>query len=250
MASTLLRLVMILAVAGAVGASGAVFTFYSGFNTPGDTEGWTIHTFGSGPGTGGAAPVQVGTGGYSGGYLQTEDTAGGFLFFTPPSSWSGNLTGGMLGFYLRNENPNNYRESGYTGDPVVWIQSSGGTNLFAFTPDNPTLPGATAQWTANYLDFNSAVWRTGTSASSSIASSAVVNAVLSDVALIGILGDWVPRYGTHPLGCDPSMPFPEAGCVDITGLDEVLLTNIPEPGTLALLGVGLAALLVRRKRSV
>lgn len=228
------RILIAVLMAAAFTAQGAVFYFHSAFDTAGNTEGWTIKTYGYAP-PGGTGPVQVASGGWSGGYLETEDTMDGFLFFIAPGSWSGDLTGGVLSFYLRNENPNNYRDNGYLGDPVVWIQGSGGPDLFAVG-----MPGATSQWTFNSITLDSFPWSLDTGGSIP-ANAAQVQATLSTVTQVGILGDWVAGFygknGTEYFGHD------------ITGLDEVTLTNIPEPGTLALLGAGLAALTLRRKRA-
>jgi len=235
-----LRLMALMTAVAAM-APAAVFNFYSGFNTAGDTEGWTIKTYGYAL-PGGSLPAQVPTGGYSGGYLQTKDQMDGFLFFIAPGTWSGDLYGGTLSFYLRNQNPNNYRDNGYMGDPVVWIQGSGGPDLFAVG-----LPGATSQWTYNSIVLDASFpWALNTSGSNP-ASSAQILATLSSVTQIGILADWVARWDGHPAGC----AYPTGNCEDITGLDEVRLVSaeIPEPGTLGLLGAGLAALWAWRRRA-
>lgn len=236
------KLVLVIMALVAAAAQGAVFNFYSGFNTAGDTEGWTIKTYGYVP-PGGTGPVQVASGGWSGGYLQTEDTMDGFLFFIAPGTWSGNLYGGGLSFYLRNENPGNYTLSP-NPQPVLWV-TDGTTHLFALR--GGTIPGVVGtSWTANSIVLDGSFTNWSTSPSSLVAPApGVVATVLSGVTQIGILADWVWRYGGHPAGCNN--PYGES-CVDITGLDEVTLTNIPEPGTVDLLGAGLAALVMWRRR--
>lgn len=236
------RILIAVLMAAAFTAQGAVFYFHSAFDTAGDTEGWTIKTFGYAP-PGGTGPVQVNSGGMSGGYLETEDTMDGFLFFIAPGTWSGDLTGGVLSFYLRNENPGNY-SLGSSPQPVLWV-TDGTTNLFALR--GGTIPGVLGTgWTPNVITLNESFSNWSTSPSSLVAPGAgVVTTVLSSVTQIGILADWVTRWDGHPAGCNS----PSGSCVDITGLDEVTLTNIPEPGTLGLLGAGLAALALRRKRA-
>lgn len=239
------RVLGVMMVMGAA-ASGAVFNFYSGFNTPGNTEGWTIRTYGYVP-LGGTGPVQVASGGYSGGYLQTEDAMDGFLFFIAPGAWGGDLYGGTLSFYLRNENPGNYYFSTLNPQPVLWV-TDGTTNLFALR--GGTLPGVTGTgWTANsvILDGSFSNWSTNPS-SLAAPGAGVVNTVLSNVTQLGILADWVTRWNGHPAGCNS----PSGSCVDITGLDEVRLYSgeivIPEPGTVGMVLAGLAGLTLWRRR--
>lgn len=238
-----IRLLAVLVMLGAA-APAAVFNFYSGFNTPGDTEGWTIKTYGYVP-PGGTGPVQVAAGGYSGGYLETEDAMDGFLFFMAPGTWSGDLYGGTLSFYLRNENPGNYG-IGVSPQPLVWV-TDGSTNLFVLR--GGTMPGVVGTgWTGNSMVLDSAFPNWSTNPSSLVAPGpGVVSTVLSSVTQIGILADWVTRYDGHPAGCNS----PSGSCVDITGLDEVRLYGgeIPEPGTMGLLAAGLAALAVWRRRA-
>jgi hypothetical protein len=238
-----LRLMALMTAAAAM-APAAVFSYYSGFNTAGDTEGWTIKTYGYLP-PGGTGPAQVAAGGYSGGYLETEDKMDGFLFFIAPGTWSGDLYGGTLSFYLRNENPGNY-SLGVSPQPVLWV-TNGTTNLFALR--GGTIPGVVGTgWTANSIVLDAGFANWSTNPSSLVAPApGVVAAVLSGVTQMGILADWVTRWDGHPAGCNS----PSGSCVDITGLDEVRLVSaeIPEPGTLGLLGAGLAALWAWRRRA-
>ena len=238
------RVLAVMMIVGAA-ASGAVFSFSSSFET--GTEGWTIKTYGY-MSAGGTGPAQVASGGYSGGYLQTEDTMDGFLFFIAPVTWVGNLYGGTLSFYLRNENPGNY-SLGVSPQPVLWV-TDGTTNLFALR--GGTLPGVTGTgWTANSVILDGSFSNWSTNPSSLVAPGVgVVNTVLTNVAQIGILADWVTRWNGHPAGCNS----PSGSCVDITGLDEVRLYNgeivIPEPGTVSLVLAGLAGLALWRKRAL
>ncbi len=246
-----IRLLVVLMALVAAGAQGAVFSFYSGFNTPGDTEGWTGGQYNSNycvggvcsfsPGVGGSAPVQAGSGGVGNtGYLEAEDLGGGFYMFLAPSSWSGDLYGGILSFHLKSFTEYNYRDYyEYVGDAVVVVQGSGGPDLRAVA-----LPGATASWTGNQVAFNESFpWMLSSGAA---ASASDIQATMSTVTQIAILADWVPAYRDRPVyGC----PIEGFNCVDITGLDEVTLTNIPEPGTIGLLGAGLAALALWRRRA-
>lgn len=217
-------------------SAGAVFSYESHFEG-GATEGWAIKTFGYVP-VGGVGPVAPISGGVANsGYLEVEDTMDGFLFFIAPGSWSGDLYGGVLSFWLRNQNPNNYRDNGYLGDPVVWVKGSGGPDLFAVG-----LPGARAQWNSNSVTFSTGfAWSKNTAGTVS-ASAAEIAGTLSTVTQIGILGDWVSGfYGKLPSQYDFGH--------DITGLDEVRLANeIPEPATSALLMAGLALLAATRGR--
>ncbi|GIU78056.1 MAG: hypothetical protein KatS3mg005_1294 [Bryobacteraceae bacterium] len=246
-----IRLLAVLVMLGAA-APAAVFNFYSSFDA--GAEGWT--TIGQyntnscvagvcsfSPGVGGLGPYHSGTGGVmNSGHLWAEDFGGGFLMFFAPSSWSGNLYGGTLSFYLRSGTIYNYREYyNYVGDPVVVIQGSGGPDLRAIA-----LPGATSQWTFNSVSLSESFqWMLSSGAP---ASPSDIYATMSTVTQIAILADWVPAYRDRPVyGC----PIPGYNCEDITGLDEVRLYGgeIPEPGTMGLLAAGLAALAVWRRRA-
>lgn len=240
-----MRLVLTLVIAAMLlftpGASAAVFSFSSSFES--GTEGWTILTYGfSYPGGGGTGPVQIATGGVgNSGYLRTEDQANGYLFFIAPPSWAGDLTGGTLSFWLRSFNPDNY-STGTSPQPVIWI-SDGTTDLFALR--GGTAPGISGtDWTFNSLLLDPGyAW--STNPSSLVAPAPGVAAtVLSNVTRIGILADWVTRYAGHPLGCNNQ----SGDCTDITGLDEVRLYPIPEPGTAGLIGAGLGACLIGLRR--
>lgn len=245
--------VLVTLTVGLMTARGAVFSFSSTFAT--GTEGWTIGQYNSSyctagvctfsPGAGGLGPFHSSSGGvHNGPYIWAEDQGGGFLMFLAPPSWSGDLYGGTLSFYLRSGTVYNYREYyGYVGDPVVVIQGSAGPDLRAIV-----LPGATSQWTFNTVSLSSSSpWVLSSGAP---ASPSEIMATLSSVTQIAILADWVPAYRGRPTGC----PIPGYNCEDITGLAEVRLYSsnvvIPEPATMGLTFVGLAfgTLLLRKKR--
>lgn len=231
--------VILLVLLSSSSASAAVFSFYSNFNT--GTEGWTIATFGYSY-IGGVGPVQIASGGIgNSGYLQAEDAGNGYLFFVAPSSWSGNLWGGSLSFFLKSFNPDNY-SLGSQPEPLVWI-NNGTNHLFALRGGSaPGISGT--NWTFNTLTLDASFPRWSTNPGSLVPPSpALLSAVLSNVTQIGILADWVTRYAGHPLGCNNT----SGNCTDITGLDEVRLV-IPEPGTAGLIGLGLAACLLALRR--
>lgn len=224
----------------------AVFSFYSGFQT--NTEGWTIGTYGQSY-PGGIGPVHFSSGGVSNsGFIRAEDSADGYLMFLAPSSWSGDLSGGTLSFYLRSFNPDNYSLSSQP-EPLVWI-TDGTNNLFLLRGGSaPGISGT--NWTFNSLALtpSNPNWSTLPWAAAP-PSSTLVASVLSNVTQIGILADWVSRYATHPLGCNNQ----SGNCADITGLDEVRLYSsdvvIPEPSTAVITALGLfvGGLALRRRK--
>ena len=70
------------------------------------------------------------------------------------------------------------------------------------------------------------------------ATPAEVQTVMSGITSIWINADWVSRYFGHPSG--------DYGH-DITSLDEVRLTPIPEPASYLLAAAGLLLLVLRRR---
>jgi len=200
----------------------------------GTNQGWTVYTPQI-PTVGGTGPINMPSGGVGNSpYLETEDTANGRLFFVAPASWSGSFLGGYIQFYLRNQNPNTYVNVGYFGEPVLLI-TGGGPDLYYYNA-----PGANLDWTFNYIalrpgpNWSLDPWEWGTPPTD-----AQVIATLSTISGIDITADWVSRYAGHPLG--------DYG-PDITGLDSVVLSDIPEPATTLLFGLGLAALVLLRSR--
>jgi hypothetical protein len=202
---------------------------YSSFDA--GTEGWSITSLQI-PGGGGTPLAQVGGGGVGGsGFVWTEDTANGRLWFVAPGAWTGDYYQGSLSFYLLNPNPNVI-----STEPRVRI-SGGGQTVYYF---GGSAPGS--DWV-----FDSAPLQGGpgwyvTPESWIVpfvpATPAEVQTVMSGITSIWINADWVSRYWGHPLGDDGH---------DLTSLDEVRLTPIPEPASYLLAVVGLLLLVLRRR---
>lgn len=212
---------------------GGIFSFSSSFEG-GNTEGWTIFT--PVPGiVGGLGPTAPLSGGLANsGFLEAEDAANGYLYFIAPASWVGDLYGGTLSFYLRNLSPNLYTNT--AKEPTVRVEGGNGTVLYYVN-----LPGAGNDWMFNQVILlPSANWRLGTALTDPVPTPAEVADTFANVVSVGILADWVSRYAGHPLG--DSGP-------DITGLDEVTLISIPEPGSALLVLGGLGSLIWLRRRA-
>jgi hypothetical protein len=163
------------------------------------------------------------TGGSPGGYISATDPSAGSFFFQAPSAFLHNLSayqGGTLSFdtfYTPHTNP-------WLGDPDI-ILSNGSTTLFYRKGTNPDetwthlsiklAPGA--GWTVGSLDGSAA---TGGDFAS----------VLGGTTLLRIRGEYVD------------------GITETTGLDNVVLSPVPEPEIWATLLVGLSGLGIRARR--
>jgi hypothetical protein len=239
----LARLAIIMLV-GALSAPGAVFSFSSNFDS-GTNEGWnTLYSPGfntvdpcncTGLIT---APVPATGGIGNSGFLEVDDRANGYTFVLAPSSWSGDLYGGNFSYYLRNTNPNNYVQRGvHLKEPAIRVAGTNGTILYYMN-----MPGANVDWTFNTMSFvEGPNWHLGTNLASPTPTALEVAQTLVDVASIGILMDWVSGYTGKP-----NQPYDST---DITGLDDVSLIGVPEPGTALLLAGGILSLLALRKRA-
>ncbi len=189
--------------------------------------GWTISGIGS------AVTVVNADGPVGPNFLQTEDTGNGYLYFAAPASWSGDYYGGHLSFFLRNQNPNNYRAAGWMGDGVVKI-TGGGLTLYYWGA-----PGANTNWTFNDVFLGSdSHWSLSVAVADSYPTDEQIETVFRNIDGIYILADWVNGYYGKP-GIDYGH--------DITQLDGVVLFGVPEPSTLCLVGLGLLSAVFFRR---
>ena len=167
------------------------------------------------------APTYFASGGDPGGYIYSTDPDGGDFTFSAPAAFLGNQSaayGSTLTYSLNYTSTVNYNTTDVIlmggGVTLLWTQSPTLTPGPAFT--TVTVPLApTPQWLL---------------LSGSAASSADFTTVLANLTGIYIRGEYA--FGA-----------------DSTGLDSVSFAAVPEPGSWALLVVGLApvALMARRR---
>lgn len=153
------------------------------------------------------------------GSIAVGDSLGGWGFFAAPSKFLGDQSttfGGALSF-------DTYSTS---SDGVVYpsaILTSGTTALFALSAP----PAAT--WTNVSISLTGAAWSLSSGLGGAPIADSLLQSVLSNLDGIYIEADWL----TQP--------------TETTGLDNVRLSSVPEPASMVALGLGLAALLRRRK---
>lgn len=164
-----------------------------------------------------------GSGGNPGGYISATDPSNGSFYFQAPSAFLGNLSayqGGTLSFdtfYTPHDNA-------WLSDPDI-VLSNGSTTLFYSRGSNP---GDT--WT--HLDISlapGAGWTVG-SFGGTAATASDFASVLSGTTLLRIRGEY---YN---------------GVAETTGLDNVVLSAVPEPEVWAAMLVGLSGIGLRARR--
>jgi len=215
----------LLAALLALAAPGAQANVSEGFDS--GAAGWTAVdvVFGAYTSAGTAVTLQhLTSGGNPGGYIQATDPSDQSFFFHAPAAFLGNLSayaGGVLSFdsfYTPHDNA-------WTGDPDL-ILSNGTTTLFYKGAANPG-----ADWTPVSITLAAGSGWTVGSFNGTAASAADFAAVLPAVSLLRIRAEYY------------------AGVVETTGLDNVMLSAVPEPGAWAMLlgGLGVLGLRLRRR---
>jgi hypothetical protein len=175
-------------------------------------EGWV--------GAGGAVSFGA-SGGNAGGYLRQLDTLNTWMSVSAPASFLGNLSpylGGALSFDAKNiSNHASDLQSGPWFGRVA-ITGSGGTASLDVAGTGAGLPLRDGLWHSYGATLDPALWSGN---------------------LAGALA------GTTAITL--SLEFNNA-IVETAGLDNFQITAVPEPGTWALLGAGLLAVLRRARR--
>lgn len=185
----------------------------AGFNA--DAEGWTT--------TNGGLQTWVATGGNGGGWLRVADDTGDDFLLNAPVAWLGNWSGylgGTLSFDALNANGESPDWAPF--GEVTLTGTAGTVVLDAVAANNPPADG---QWHRYSVLLSPAAGWTG---------SASLAAVLANVTSLTIKGEF------------------HAGVSEVVGMDNIEVTAVPEPASVALLLGGLGALglraALRRKR--
>lgn len=177
-----------------------------------DLDGWS--------GLGGAVS-HFATGGNPGGFLQQEDTDGTFMEVIAPAKFSGNLLSylnGAVSFDAKNVNGANPDLSSGPWFGTVVFSGPGGTAELAVAGIGPGTPLADGQWRSFSAQLDPALW------------SGDLAAVLSNVTSLTVV-----------------LEFNDVTGAETAGFDNFLLTPMPEPGSLALLTLGLGWLAARQR---
>ncbi len=205
-------------------APGAWANVSEGFDA--DAAGWSAVDVLFGAYTDAGNPVALAylsAGGSPGGYIQAADPSDQSYFFQASAAFLGDLSayaGGSLSFdtfYTPHDNA-------WRGDPDL-ILSNGSTTLFYLGAANPG-----ADWThVNITLAAGAGWTVG-GFNGNAATAADFAAVLPAVSLLRIRAEYYQ------------------GVAETTGLDNVVLSAVPEPGAWAMLLGGLSVLGWRMRR--
>lgn len=211
----------------------AVTLASSDFST--DAEGWQVKDLpypnpGSPPTVLGTyTPTFNASGGAPGGYLSRLDVSANVWYWSAPAMYLGDIGtayGGTLSYSMAVTGRGFGNPPNFTQEDVILV---GGGKTLVYDTGRVVLPTQAVTWAVSTLGLSEAGWKVG-NRNGVAASASDMHTALGSLSALYIRGEYL-------FGLD-----------DIGRIDNVLLSAVPEPSTLLLLGAGVLVLLQRARR--